>query len=84
MPRPGSATQALVNIGAVLGLLPIAGLPLPLVSYGGAALLITLVAIGMLMAFARTEPGAAEALAARRAVRSQRWHAVLGSLQPGR
>jgi len=78
------ATQALVNIGAVLGLLPIAGLPLPLVSYGGAALLITLVAIGMLMSFARSEPGAAEALAARRAVRSQRWHAVLGSLQPGR
>ena len=76
-------TQALVNIGAVLGLLPIAGLPLPLVSYGGAALLITLVAIGMLMSFARTEPGAAEALQARRAVRSQRWHAVLGSLQPG-
>ena len=65
-------TQALVNIGAVLGLLPIAGLPLPLVSYGGAALLITLVAIGMLMSFARTEPGAAEALAgpARRSARS--------------
>ena len=76
--------QALVNIGAVLGLLPIAGLPLPLVSYGGAALLITLVAIGMLLSFARTEPGANEALGARRAVRRQRWHAVLGSLQPGR
>ncbi len=76
--------QALVNIGAVLGLLPIAGLPLPLVSYGGAALLITLVALGMLLSFARTEPGAEEALAARRAVRHQRWHAVLGSLQPDR
>ncbi|HYN68443.1 MAG TPA: FtsW/RodA/SpoVE family cell cycle protein, partial [Ornithinibacter sp.] len=76
--------QALVNIGAVLGLLPIAGLPLPLVSYGGAALLITLVALGMLLSFARTEPGAEEALVARRAVRRQRWHAVLGSLQPDR
>ena len=59
------ASQALVNIGAVLGLLPIAGLPLPLVSYGGSALLPTLVALGMLVAFARAEPGARDALAAR-------------------
>ena len=59
------AAQALVNIGAVLGMLPIAGLPLPLVSYGGSALLPTLVALGMLVAFARAEPGAAQALAAR-------------------
>ena len=58
--------QALVNIGAVLGLLPIAGVPLPLVSYGGSALLPTLVALGMLLAFARVEPGARAALAARR------------------
>ena len=35
---PGSLVQALVNIGAVLGLLPITGVPLPLVSYGGSAL----------------------------------------------
>jgi cell division protein FtsW len=30
--------QAMVNIGAVLGILPIMGVPLPLVSYGGSAL----------------------------------------------
>ncbi len=81
------AVQALVNIGAVLGLLPIAGLPLPLVSYGGAALLITLVAVGMLLAFARSEPGATEALDARRALRRQRrrrWLAAVGSARPGR
>ena len=59
------AVQALVNIGAVLGLLPIAGVPLPLVSYGGSALLPMLVALGMLLAFARGEPGARAALAAR-------------------
>ncbi len=59
------ASQALVNIGAVLGILPIAGVPLPLVSYGGSALLPTLVALGMLVAFARQEPGAQAALAAR-------------------
>ena len=38
--------QALVNIGAVLGLLPITGVPLPLVSYGGSALLPTMLASG--------------------------------------
>ena len=56
-------SQALVNIGAVTGLLPIAGIPLPLVSYGGSAMLPTLMAIGLLLNFARAEPGAAEALA---------------------
>lgn len=54
--------QALVNLGAVLGMLPIVGIPLPLVSYGGSALLPTLIAIGMLAAFARAEPGAQAAL----------------------
>lgn len=57
--------QATVNIGAVLGVLPITGIPLPLVSYGGSALLPTLAALGMLLAFAKREPGAREALAAR-------------------
>ncbi len=57
--------QALVNVGAVLGVLPITGIPLPLVSYGGSALLPVMVALGMLLSFARREPGAAAALAAR-------------------
>jgi cell division protein FtsW len=56
--------QALVNIGAVLGLLPITGIPLPLVSEGLSSLLVTMVALGMLMSFARQEPGASQALAA--------------------
>jgi cell division protein FtsW len=60
------AAQALINMGAVVGLLPITGIPLPLISFGGSALIPTLVAIGMLLSFARTEPGAAQALAARR------------------
>ena len=54
--------QAVVNIGGVLGLLPVAGVTLPLVSYGGSSLIPTLTAIGMLMAFARQEPGARRAL----------------------
>jgi len=54
--------QTLVNLGAVIGLLPIVGIPLPLLSYGGSALLPTLIAIGMLLSFAKNEPGAQAAL----------------------
>ena len=57
--------QAVVNIGAVLGLLPIAGVPLPLFSYGGSALLPTMFAVGLLIAFARDDPAAKAALAMR-------------------
>ncbi len=59
------AVQALVNIGAVLGMLPITGVPLPLVSAGVSSLLVTLACMGVLMALARREPGAQAALAAR-------------------
>ena len=58
--------QTLINIGMVLALVPVIGLPLPLVSYGGSSLLPELVAIGLLISFARSEPGAAAALRARR------------------
>jgi cell division protein FtsW len=59
------AVQALVNMGTVVGLVPITGIPLPLISFGGSALILTLVAIGMLLSFAAAEPGAAKALAAK-------------------
>ncbi len=68
--------QAMINIGAVIGLLPVIGVPLPLVSAGGSALVTTLLAMGMLVSFARSEPGAAEILAARPGV-IQRSLAVL-------
>jgi len=55
--------QALVNICAVIDLLPITGVPLPLVSEGLSSLLVTMVALGMLMSFAKREPGAQQALA---------------------
>ena len=45
--------QGLVNMGAVVGLLPITGIPLPMVSFGGSALVPTLFALGMLASFAR-------------------------------
>ena len=72
-------SQALINLGMVLGLLPVIGIPLPLVSYGGSALLPTLVALGMLLAFASTEPGARAALRARRRRRGHRLGAGLGA-----
>ena len=55
--------QAIVNIGAVIGLIPITGVPLPLVSSGLSNLVVTMVTLGMLMSFAKREPGAAQALA---------------------
>lgn len=57
--------QAVINIGAVIGVLPITGVPLPLVSAGLSSLLVTMIALGMLMSLARRTPGAARALAAR-------------------
>jgi cell division protein FtsW len=45
--------QALVNIGAVTGLLPVTGVPLPFVSFGGSALLFTMAAAGVLLNVAR-------------------------------
>ncbi len=57
--------QAIVNIGGVVGVLPITGLPLPFISDGGSALVVALAAAGMLSASARAEPDAAEALHAR-------------------
>lgn len=41
--------QAFVNIGAMLGLLPLTGIPLPFVSYGGSALIATLIGVGILL-----------------------------------
>ncbi len=57
--------QAMINIASVIGLLPVIGIPLPLVSSGGSALVTTLAAIGMVVSFARSEPNCRDALAAR-------------------
>ncbi|WP_308290362.1 putative lipid II flippase FtsW [Mumia sp. zg.B53] len=63
--------QTIVNIGMVLGMLPVIGIPLPLISYGGSALVPTVVALGMLANFARNEPGAQTALRAHRRRRAR-------------
>jgi cell division protein FtsW len=71
--------QATINIGGVIGLLPITGLPLPFISDGGTALVVVLIAIGVLASFARAEPDAARALHARP---PQRWVRLLWAPLP--
>ncbi|TMK36444.1 MAG: putative lipid II flippase FtsW [Actinobacteria bacterium] len=51
------SVQAVINLGAVTGLLPITGVPLPLVSFGGSALVVTLAGIGVLASVARSNGG---------------------------
>lgn len=48
--------QALINVGVVIGIFPVMGVPLPFMSQGGTALLAVLIACGVLLAFARTIP----------------------------
>ncbi|GLY33747.1 putative lipid II flippase FtsW [Kineosporia sp. NBRC 101731] len=76
-------THSVINIGGVIGLLPIVGMPLPLVSSGGTALITMLAALGMVLGFARRETGAAQALAARVGL-VQRSLAVLPVRREGR
>lgn len=64
--------QALINMGAVVGLLPITGIPLPLISFGGSSLVPTLFAIGILLALAKNEPAARHVIADRAARKSAR------------
>lgn len=45
--------QAIINIGAIIGLLPLTGIPLPFFSYGSSALIIVLVEIGILFNISR-------------------------------
>jgi cell division protein FtsW len=47
------AAQAFVNIGAVIGILPITGVPLPFVSFGGSSMVSTMAATGILLNVAR-------------------------------
>jgi rod shape determining protein RodA len=43
------AIQIFVNVGMVIGIMPITGIPLPFLSYGGTAMLVNFVAIGILL-----------------------------------
>jgi cell division protein FtsW len=76
--------QSLVNIGVVIGILPVMGLPLPLVSAGGSAMIATLLALGIMLAFARSEPGARAALSVSTSAVRRSLAVVGGRLTGGR
>ena len=46
------AVQVIVNLSMTMGFMPVVGLPLPLVSYGGSSLLVTMMALGLLQSIA--------------------------------
>ena len=49
------ATQTIINLAAMVSLIPLTGVPLPFISYGGSALLVNLVAIGILLNISRSK-----------------------------
>ena len=65
--------QATMNMGYVVGLLPVTGVQLPLISAGGTSLVLTLFIVGLLARFARSEPAAVEAQRTRKRSRLVRW-----------
>lgn len=60
--------QAMINIGVVTRVLPVIGVPLPFVSAGGSALVAAMIGMGIVVSFAKSEPGAAEAFKAKPSV----------------
>jgi len=46
-------TQAFVNIGAMLGVIPLTGIPLPFISHGGSALLMVMIEVGIILNVSR-------------------------------
>jgi cell division protein FtsW len=65
--------QAAMNMGYVVGILPVTGVTLPLISAGGTSLVLTLFIVGLLARFARSEPDAIEALRRQDRGRPARW-----------
>jgi cell division protein FtsW len=59
-------SQAVINIGAVIGVLPVTGIPLPFISFGGSSLIITMAAAGILINIASQERVAPRVEAPRR------------------
>jgi len=53
--------QAAMNLAAVVGIAPLTGIPLPLVSYGGSSLVVVLGSVGILLNIARSDAGEARA-----------------------
>ena len=58
------AVETIINVGAVIGLLPVTGIPLPFISYGGSSLVLTMAGAGILVSIARRERTFAKGLSA--------------------
>ncbi len=71
--------QALINIMVVMHLLPVLGVPLPFMSYGGTALMASLMATGVLLALARDTPTARAYLASRKNTSRPRMTSVMAA-----
>ena len=59
-------SQAIINVGAVIGVLPVTGIPLPFISFGGSSLIITMAAVGILINIARQERATSAGVGLRR------------------
>ena len=68
--------QAFINIGYVVGLLPVTGLQLPLISNGGTSAVVTLTSLGLLANCARHEPEAISAILSAPSRRRRRWYSL--------
>ncbi len=66
------AVQVILNVGTVISVIPVVGVTLPLISYGGSSLLATFVAIGFVLGVLRRDPAIAAEIRERKAVRSAR------------
>lgn len=66
------AVQVVLNIGTVISVIPVVGVTLPFISYGGSSLLATFVAIGFVLGVLRRDPAIAAEIRERKSVRSAR------------
>ena len=66
------AVQVIMNIGTVISVMPVVGVTLPFISYGGSSLLASFVAIGYVLGVLRRDPEIAHELRARRVAKSAR------------
>lgn len=77
-------SQALLNIGSVIGMLPIIGVPLPLVSSGGSALIAALIGVGLLLSLARSLPEAQDRFSGRASTLRRTIAAIPAAAGPAR
>lgn len=66
------AVQVLINIGTVISVMPVVGVTLPFISYGGSSLLATFIAIGFVLGVMRRDPEVAAEIRSRKTARAAR------------